>query len=157
MVDDLHVSAFSPTRGSPPLPRRFPRTNTEIGTVQIRSTVRSFSPLTAVLSSLKGQPLGPLGKLRNDRYVPLHPQLVELLSAWTAANSEHIRRRRLLVCDERCPLDRHQVGCIVKGVGRPCGVSAHPHQLRHTLAPRPSTGGCGLRRWQRCSATGPWM
>ena len=26
----------------------------------------------------------PLGKLRNDRYVPLHPQLVDLLADWTA-------------------------------------------------------------------------
>jgi site-specific recombinase XerD len=29
----------------------------------------------------------PLGKLRNDRYVPLHPQLVELLAAWTGRTS----------------------------------------------------------------------
>jgi len=28
----------------------------------------------------------PLGKLRNDSYVPLHPRLVTLLAAWTAAN-----------------------------------------------------------------------
>ncbi len=28
----------------------------------------------------------PVGKLRNDRYVPLHPQLVEQLGAWTASN-----------------------------------------------------------------------
>jgi integrase len=27
-----------------------------------------------------------LGKLRNDRYVPLHPDLVTLLAEWTAAN-----------------------------------------------------------------------
>jgi integrase len=27
----------------------------------------------------------PLGKLRNDRYVPLHPDLITLLAAWTAA------------------------------------------------------------------------
>src|SRR6266487_6568169 len=27
----------------------------------------------------------PLGKLRTDRYVPLHPELVQLLAAWTAA------------------------------------------------------------------------
>ena len=36
----------------------------------------------------------PLGKLRNDRYVPLHPELVSLLAAWTAANLDHIRRHR---------------------------------------------------------------
>jgi integrase len=28
----------------------------------------------------------PLGKLRNDRYVPLHPELAELPAAWTAAS-----------------------------------------------------------------------
>ena len=39
----------------------------------------------------------PLGKLRNDRYVPLHPQLVDLLADWTAANLEHIRAHRRLV------------------------------------------------------------
>jgi integrase len=33
----------------------------------------------------------PIGKLRNDRYVPLHPQLVDLLTDWTATNLEHIR------------------------------------------------------------------
>ena len=49
----------------------------------------------------------PLGKLRNDRYVPLHPDLVTLLAAWTAANLEHIRRHKRLVADHRGPLDRH--------------------------------------------------
>jgi hypothetical protein len=43
----------------------------------------------------------PLGKLRNDRYVPLHPDLVKLLAAWTAANLEHIRRHKRLVTDTR--------------------------------------------------------
>jgi integrase/recombinase XerD len=39
----------------------------------------------------------PLGKLRNDRYVPLHPELVTLLAAWTTASLEHIRRHKRLV------------------------------------------------------------
>src|SRR5262249_5318273 len=39
----------------------------------------------------------PLGKLRNDRYVPLHPELTKLLAAWIAANLEHIRRHKRLV------------------------------------------------------------
>ena len=49
----------------------------------------------------------PLGKLRNDRYVPLHPELTELLAAWTAANLEHIRRHKRLVAGHRGPLDRY--------------------------------------------------
>jgi hypothetical protein len=46
------------------------------------------------------------------------------LSAWTAVNSEHIRRHRLLVCDQRGPLDRHQVGRIIRRVGRSCAFLA---------------------------------
>ena len=49
----------------------------------------------------------PLGKLRNDRYVPLHPQLVELLADWTATNLEHIRAHRRLIVDHRGPISRH--------------------------------------------------
>jgi site-specific recombinase XerD len=80
----------------------------------------------------------PIGKLRNDRYVPLHPELVELLGAWTAANVDHIRREHRLVADHRGPLDRHLIGRIVKRVGRSCEVKVHPHQLRHTLATQAS-------------------
>ena len=33
----------------------------------------------------------PVGKLRNDRFIPLHPDLVTLLAKWTADNADHIR------------------------------------------------------------------
>ena len=46
----------------------------------------------------------PPGKLRNDRYVPLHPELVQLLAASTADNIEYIRRHRRLIADHRGPL-----------------------------------------------------
>ena len=86
----------------------------------------------------------PLGKLRNDRYVPLHPQLVELLAAWTATNSDHIRRQRRLIADQRGVLDRHIINRIVKRVGRACSVKVHPHQLRHTLATQAINRGMRL-------------
>lgn len=86
----------------------------------------------------------PLGKLRNDRYVPLHPDLVGLLATWTAANLEHIRRHRLLIADERGRLERYLVRRIVKRVGRSCGVSVHPHQLGHTLATQAINRGMRL-------------
>ena len=65
----------------------------------------------------------PLGKLRNDRYVPLHPELTELLAAWTAANLAHIRRSKRLVADYR-GLDRHVIRRIVTRVARAAGVPA---------------------------------
>jgi site-specific recombinase XerD len=87
----------------------------------------------------------PLGKLRNDRYVPLHPELVQLLAAWTAANFEHIRRCKRLVSDHRGPLDRHLIGRIVHRVARAAGVpGVHPHRLRHTLATQAINRGMRL-------------
>ena len=87
----------------------------------------------------------PLGKLRNDRYVPLHPELVQLLTAWTAANLEHIRRHKRLVADHRGPLERYITGRIVSRVARAAGVpGVHPHRLRHTLATQAINRGMRL-------------
>jgi site-specific recombinase XerD len=87
----------------------------------------------------------PLGKLRNDRYVPLHPELMQLLTAWTAASLEHIRRHKRLVADHRGPLDRHVITRIVHRVGRAAGVpGVHPHRLRHTLATQAINRGMRL-------------
>ena len=87
----------------------------------------------------------PLGKLRNDRYVPLHPELVSLLAAWTAANLDHIRRHKRLVADHRGVLDRHLIARIVRRVARAAGVpGVHPHRLRHTLATQAINRGMRL-------------
>jgi site-specific recombinase XerD len=87
----------------------------------------------------------PLGKLRNDRYVPLHPELVTLLAAWTAASLQHIRRHKRLIADHRGPLDRYVIGRIVSRVGRAAGVpGVHPHRLRHTLATQAVNRGMRL-------------
>jgi len=55
----------------------------------------------------------PLGKLRNDRMIPMLPDIVELFAEWTATNSEHIRATRRLLADSHAPIDRRTVHRIV--------------------------------------------
>ena len=87
----------------------------------------------------------PLGKLRNDRYVPLHPQLVTLLAEWTATNLEHIRAYQRLGADHRGSLNRHSISRIIHRIGRVAGVpGVHPHRLRHTLATQAINRGMRL-------------
>ena len=99
----------------------------------------------------------PLGKLRNDRYVPLHPELAELLAAWTAANLEHIRHCKRLIADHRGPLDRYLIGRIVARAGRAASVPAcTPTGCATRWPPRPSTAACGWKLSPPCSATARW-
>ncbi|HZT66872.1 MAG TPA: tyrosine-type recombinase/integrase [Acidimicrobiales bacterium] len=77
----------------------------------------------------------PVGKLYNDRYVPLHPRLVELLEAWAANHPDQADTGRLITKDDGAPLDRFMVARMVNRVARRAGLGhVHPHQLRHTLA-----------------------
>jgi integrase-like protein len=81
----------------------------------------------------------------DDRDVPLHPELVRLLAAWTADKLEYIRRCKRLITDHRGPLDWHVIGRIVRRVGRAAGVpGVHPHRLRHTLATQAINRGMRL-------------
>jgi site-specific recombinase XerD len=87
----------------------------------------------------------PVGKLRNDRYIPLHPDLVELLAEWTATNAEHIRAQKRLIADHHKPIDRRTVHRIVATTAKRAGIGhAHPHQLRHTLATQAINRGMRL-------------
>jgi hypothetical protein len=85
----------------------------------------------------------PVGKLHNDRYLPLHPVLVELFDSWRAEKLNN--DASLLITDGGRPLDRHRVGRIVKRVGHAAGVGhVHPHRLRHTLATQAINRGMSL-------------
>lgn len=87
----------------------------------------------------------PVGKLRNDRFIPLHPDLVRLLAEWTATNAEHIRANRRLLADEHAPLARRTVHRIVATTAKKAGIGpVHPHQLRHTLATQAINRGMRL-------------
>jgi integrase len=84
----------------------------------------------------------PVGKLHNDRYVPLHPNAQRLLADWTAT---HPPVGGLLLHRHGRRLDRHHVARIVRRVGRDAGLDhVHPHQLRHTLATQAINRGMRL-------------
>ncbi|MCP4100733.1 MAG: tyrosine-type recombinase/integrase, partial [Lentisphaerae bacterium] len=55
----------------------------------------------------------PVGKLRNDRLIPLHDELVDLFAQWTATNTDHIRTTGRLLADEHAPICRRTVHRII--------------------------------------------
>jgi site-specific recombinase XerD len=69
----------------------------------------------------------PVGKLRNDRMIPLHTDIVDLFAEWTATNAEHIRASRRLLADAHAPIDRRTVHRIVARIGAIAGIhDMHP-------------------------------
>ena len=87
----------------------------------------------------------PVGKLRNDRFIPLHPDLVTLLGEWTATNADHIRAQGRLLADGHVPIYRRTVHRIVARIAINAGIGpVHPHQLRHTLATQAINRGMRL-------------
>ena len=86
----------------------------------------------------------PVGKLREDRYLPLHPQLVVLIAEYRTAHvpPEH---PLLLPRENGRALDRHTVTRLMNKAGATAGLPhIHPHQLRHTLATQAINRGMSL-------------
>jgi site-specific recombinase XerD len=86
----------------------------------------------------------PVGKLREDRYLPLHPQLVTLIDGYRAA---HVSPENplLLPRENGRALDRHTVTRMINRAGAAaCLPHIHPHQLRHTLATQAINRGMSL-------------
>ena len=86
----------------------------------------------------------PVGKLREDRYLPLHPSLVTLIDTYRDAHVD--ANNPLLLPNERGgPMDRHCVTRMINRAGRAAGLPhMHPHQLRHTLATQAINRGMSL-------------
>jgi site-specific recombinase XerD len=86
----------------------------------------------------------PLGKLHNDRYVPLLPMLVDLIAKYKVERGSS-RSGYLLERDDGQPFDRRTVQRYVASVAKRAGVGhVHPHQLRHTLATQSINRGMSL-------------
>jgi len=86
----------------------------------------------------------PVGKLHDDRYLPLHPNLVTLIDDYRA---RHVPpgHSLLLPRENGRPLDRHTVTRMINKVGAAAGLGhIHPHQLRHTLATQAINRGMSL-------------
>jgi len=86
----------------------------------------------------------PVGKLREDRYLPLHPQLVALIDEYRDAHvpSGH---PLLLPRENGRALDRHTVTRMINRAATSAGLPhIHPHQLRHTLATQAINRGMSL-------------
>ncbi len=91
-----------------------------------------------------------LGKLHNDRYIPLHPQLLELLNDWTARHDDH--GTGLLLTRDGHPLTVSRIARIVSRVAKTAGLGhVHPHQLRHTFATQ------AINRGMRIEAIGAML
>ena len=86
----------------------------------------------------------PVGKLREDRYLPLHPHLVALIddyrTRYVAADNP-----LLLPYENGRPLDRHTVTRMINQAATTAGLQhINPHQLRHTLATQAINRGMSL-------------
>jgi integrase len=86
----------------------------------------------------------PAGKLRQDRYLPLHPHPVALTGDY---RSRHVAAGNplLLPRENGRALDRHTVTRMINRAGAAAGLGhIHPHQLRHTLATQAINRGMSL-------------
>ena len=83
----------------------------------------------------------PIGKLHNDRCVPLLACLVDLIADYQAVRGPS-GTGLLLERDDGQPFERRTVYRYVDTVARRAGIGhVHPHQLRHTLATQSINAG----------------
>jgi integrase len=86
----------------------------------------------------------PLGKLRTDRYTPLHPQLKQLLDEWVARRPAGLRTPWLFTEYGR-RIGENRVDRAVAKAAKAAGIEhVSPHRLRHTLATQAINRGMSL-------------
>lgn len=86
----------------------------------------------------------PVGKLRTDRYVPLHPELKALIDDWLAARPG-APRSNLLFCEHGRPISTTRLDQALHKASGAAGIGrVTAHQLRHTLATQALNRGMSL-------------
>ena len=77
----------------------------------------------------------PLGKMHNDRYIPLHPEVKQLLDEWVNQSSPK-KLYDFLFTEHGYRLGRGKVALAIERISKEAGIKEHvsPHRLRHTLA-----------------------
>ena len=78
----------------------------------------------------------PLGKLRTDRYIPLHPQLKDLLDGWLAARPASLRTPYLFT-EHGQRIGQGRVDRAVAKTAQAAGIGhVKPHRLGTRWPPR---------------------
>jgi len=87
----------------------------------------------------------PVGKLHDDRYIPLHPQLKVMLDEWVADHRPRGLRSDRLLLERNRPLTARRVSGALRRFGNEAGIGhVTAHQLRHTLATQAINRGMSL-------------
>jgi integrase len=95
----------------------------------------------------------PLGKLRTDRYIPLHTQLKELLDEWVASRPAGLREPWLFIERGR-RIGKQRVGDAIANAADAAGIGRVTRTSFGTRSrPRRSTAACHSKRSPRCSGT----
>ena len=77
----------------------------------------------------------PVGKLHNDRYIPLHPKLKTPLDDWIDNHRPSGLRSNRLLLERGRPITKLRVANALARIANDADIGhVTPHQLRHTLA-----------------------
>jgi integrase/recombinase XerD len=87
----------------------------------------------------------PVGKLHNDRYIPLHPQLKDMLDDWISNHRPTGLRSQRLLLENNRPVSTLRVSAALSRLSHEAGIGhVTPHQLRHTLATQAINRGMSI-------------
>jgi integrase/recombinase XerD len=87
----------------------------------------------------------PVGKLHNDRYIPLHPQLKDMLDDWIDHHRPTGLRSQRLLLEHNRPVSSLRVSTALSRLSHEAGIGhVTAHQLRHTLATQAINRGMSI-------------